>query len=159
MSYSVFCNSCLLRKINGTYYCTSSSVTMFFGLRALEKTWTFWDAYNSWAGTQMLFRRKWRRWDKIQFYFLVLVIVVASINGTIFSRLWVMFLFEVLSYCTFTKTFAIVFQKWFDHDWIDSGVFLIKCASFCCRHTCMNWSLEKSLKYFSLSATWKFFET
>ena len=108
-------------------------------------------------GAQMLFRRKWRKWDKIHFYFIVLVIIVASINGTIFSHLWVIFLIEVLLYCFFTKSFAIVFQNWFDHDWIDSGVFLIECASFCCRHTCKNWSLEKSLKFFFQFGDKKFF--
>ena len=110
-------------------------------------------------GAQIFFRPNWRKRDTIHFYFIVLVNIVASIIRTIFSHLWVMLLFEVLSYCTFTETFAIVFQSWFDHDWIDSGVSLIKCASFRCRHTWMNWSLEKLLKYFSLLTTWSFFET
>ena len=41
-----------------------------------------------------------------------------------------MFEAEVFSFYTSTETFANGFQNWFDHDWIEFGVFLLDCASF-----------------------------
>ena len=32
-------------------------------------------------------------------------------------------LIEIFSYCTLTETFAIASHKWFEHEWIDFGVF------------------------------------
>ena len=40
-----------------------------------------------------------------------------------FSSLFQVLEFEFFSYCTFTETFAIGFQKWFDHEWIDFEIF------------------------------------
>ena len=79
-----------------------------------------------WPCAQIWFRYKWRN------------LVTASLllhcnDGYSYRRYWneffqlcFMFQIEVFSYCTLTETFAIRFQKWFDHQWIDFGVFFGK---------------------------------
>ena len=69
-------------------------------------------------------------WLQVLLYFFVLTGVVASVIGMSFFQLCFRFWIEVFSYCTLTETFAIGFQKWFDHEWIDFGVFCWKMASF-----------------------------
>ena len=64
------------------------------------------------------------------FYFIVLMGIVASVIGMSFSQLCFRFYIEVFSYCTLKETFVIGFQKWFDHEWTDFGVFCSKMASF-----------------------------
>ena len=54
-------------------------------------------------------------WLQLLFYFIVLMGAVASVIGMSFFQLCFRFWIEVFSYCTFTETFAIEFQKWFDH--------------------------------------------
>ena len=49
--------------------------------------------------------------------------LVSSIVGMSFFHLCFRFWVEVFSYCTFTETFANGLQNWFDHKWIDFGVF------------------------------------
>ena len=46
-----------------------------------------------------------------------------------FSLLCFRFQIEVFSYCTFTETFAVGFQKWFDDEWIVFLVFWWQMAS------------------------------
>ena len=75
-------------------------------------------------------------WLQLLFYFIVLMGTVASVIGMSFFQLCFRFWIEVFSYCTFTETFAIGFQKWFDHEWIDFGVlvgkWLLSLASYLC---------------------------
>ena len=83
-----------------------------------------------WPGAQIWFRHKWRK------------LVTASVSlhfigGYSCLRCWneffqrcFLFSIEVFSYCALTETYAIGFQKWFDHEWIDFGVFCWKLASF-----------------------------
>ena len=65
-------------------------------------------------------------WLQLLFYFIVLMGTVASVIGMSFFQLCFRFWIEVFSYCTFTETFAIGFQKWFDHQWIDCEVFFVE---------------------------------
>ena len=68
-------------------------------------------------------------WLQLLFHFIVLMAIVASVSGKSFFQLCFRFWIEVFSYCTLTETFAIGFQKWFDHERIDFGVFCSKMAS------------------------------
>ena len=69
-------------------------------------------------------------WLQLLFCFIVLVGMVASVIGMSFFQLCFMFEIEAFSYCTLTETYAIGFQKPFDHEWIDYGVFCWEMASF-----------------------------
>ena len=69
-------------------------------------------------------------WLQLLFYFIVLMGTVAFVIGMSFFQLCFRLWIEVFSFCTLTETFAIEFQKWFDHEWIDFGVFCWKMASF-----------------------------
>ena len=81
---------------------------------------------------QNWFWHKWRKRVGLQllFHFIVLKGIKASVLGMKIFMLCFRFQIEVFSYCTLTETFAIGFQKWFDHEWIDFGVFCSKMASF-----------------------------
>ena len=70
------------------------------------------------------------KWLQLLFYFIVLMGIVASVIGMRFFQLCFRFQIEFFAYCTFTETFAIGFQKLFDHEWIDFGVFCWKMVSF-----------------------------
>ena len=83
-----------------------------------------------WPAAQIWFRHKWKK--LVTASLLVLYFVWYSC-----VRYWNEFfsaVFHVLdwsfSYCTLTEFFAIGFQKWFDHEWFDFGVFCWKMASF-----------------------------
>ena len=69
-------------------------------------------------------------WLQLLFYFIVLVCIVASVIGMSFFSAVFHVLDWSFSYCTLTEFFAIGFQKWFDHEWFDFGVFCWKMASF-----------------------------
>ena len=69
-------------------------------------------------------------WLQLLFYFFVLMGIVASVIGMSFFQLCFRFQIEVFSYSTYTEMFAIGFQKWFDHGWIDFGFFCRKMVSF-----------------------------
>ena len=71
-----------------------------------------------------------RNWLQLLFYFIVLIGIVVSLIGMSFLQLCFRFQVEVFSYCTLTETYAIGFQKRFDHEWIDFTVFCWKKASF-----------------------------
>ena len=75
------------------------------------------------------FRYKWRALYALLFLFIVLVSIVASLKAKLFFHLWVRFEVEVLSYSIFTEKFAIGFQNWLDHEWIE-----LEC--FCCSSPC-----------------------
>ena len=83
-----------------------------------------------WPGAQIWFRHKWRK-------LVTASLLLHCIDGCSCLRYWNEFFqlcfrlwIEVFSFCTLTETFAIEFQKWFDHEWIDFGVFCWKMASF-----------------------------
>ena len=65
-------------------------------------------------------------WLQLFFYLIVLMGIVASVMGMSFIRLCFIIYIEVFSYCTLTEKFAIGFQMWFDHEWIDFRVFVGK---------------------------------
>ena len=69
-------------------------------------------------------------WLQLLFCFIVLMGIFVCVIGMSCFQLCFRFLIEVFSYCTLTKTFAIAFQNWFDHEWIDFGFFCWKMASF-----------------------------
>ena len=83
-----------------------------------------------WPAAQICFRQKW--WKLVTASLLLLFI-----DGCSCLHYWNEFfsaVFHVLewsfSYCTMTETFAIGFQKWFDHECIDYGNFCWKMACF-----------------------------
>ena len=43
----------------------------------------------------------------------------------------------------FFEKFAILLQKWIDHEWRESGHLLFNCASFRRRHICMDWNQQE----------------
>ena len=63
-----------------------------------------------------------RNWLQLLFDFIVLMGIVASVIGMSFFSCGSDFI-EFFSYCTLKETFAIGFQKWFEHEWIDFRVF------------------------------------
>ena len=65
-------------------------------------------------------------WLQLFLHFVVLIGVNASVIWMKFFMLCFGFQIEVSSYCTLTETFAIGFEKWFDHEWSDCGVFVRK---------------------------------
>ena len=70
------------------------------------------------------------KWLQVLFHFFVLMGKVSWDIGVSFFLLCFRFLIEVFSFCTFTETFAIGFQNWFDHKWIDFEVFQWSMAFF-----------------------------
>ena len=74
-----------------------------------RKNSTFWDAYKSWTGAQMLFRQKWKKLDTQLVLFTVSVKIVASLIGMSSIHLRVGFQVEIFSNWT-PETSAIGFQ-------------------------------------------------
>ena len=109
-----------------------SCLLFVYGLRRLEKTWSFWDAYIYMF--DLVFKTcsdiNEGNWLQRLFQFFVLIGVVSWDIGMSFFLFCFKFLIEVLSFCTFTQTFAIGFQNWFDHKWIDFEVFQWNMAFF-----------------------------
>ena len=69
-------------------------------------------------------------WLQVLFSLIVLIGVATSdIRRSFFSYV-LGFRLKFFSYCTLTETFAIGFQKWFDHERIDFGVFCWELAFF-----------------------------
>ena len=68
-------------------------------------------------------------WLQLLFYLIVLMGVVGSDIGMSLFSYVSGFRLKFFSYCTLTETFAIGFQKWFDHEWIDFGDFCWQMAS------------------------------
>ena len=128
MYYFVNCNNCALKNVNWACYYTCSLVALaclkcVSGLRWLKKPWTSWDHTCHWPGHQLWFRYKWRK-------LVTPSILLHCIDGYSCHRYWIEFSqlcfkfhIEVSSYCTLTETFAIGFQKRFDHDWVIFGAF------------------------------------
>ena len=75
------------------------------------------------------------------------MVKVASIFGMSFLQLCFSFYIELFSYRTLTETYALGFQKWFDHEWDDLGVFS-DYASSRRPHICIDWNLQPLLKCF-----------
>ena len=114
-----------------------------------------------WPGAQIWFRHKWRK-------LVTAPLLLHCIDWYDCLRYWNQFFplcfrfwIEVFSYSTFTETFAIRFQKWFDPGWIDFGVFCWEMASFLdfisvWTEICRNWSVvilfwrPQNLSIFSL---------
>ena len=81
-------------------------------------------------GAQLWFRHKWRK-------LVTTSLLLHCIDGYSCLRYWsgsFSAAFQVLDWSFlvlhFDETFAIGFQKWFDHEWIDFGVFCWKMDSF-----------------------------
>ena len=108
-----------------------ASLKCVSGLRRLEKTLNFLSCIHVFDlvlkyGSDI----NERNWLQLLFCFIVLVGMVASVIGMSFFQLCFMFEIEDFSYCSLTETYANGFQKPFDHEWIDNGVFCWKMASF-----------------------------
>ena len=94
------------------------------GLRRLEKTLSFLRCIHVFD-LVLKYGSDIEEGNRLQllFYVIVLFGVVDSVSGMSFFQLCFRFSIEVFSYCTLTETFALGFQKWFDHEWIDFAVF------------------------------------
>ena len=101
---------------------------LYFWPVKTRKNLVFFEMHTShWPGAQIWFRHKWRK-------LVTASLLLDCIDGYSCLRYWNEFFFqlcfrlwiEVFSFCTLTETFAIEFQKWFDHEWIDFGVFCWK---------------------------------
>ena len=103
----------------------------FSGLRRLEKTLNFLRCIHV---IDLVFKygSDINEGNLIQllFYFIVLMGIVASVIWMSFFSCVLGFRLKFFSYCTLTETFAIGFQKWFDHEWIVFGSFCWEMASF-----------------------------
>ena len=68
-------------------------------------------------------------WMQLFFYLFVLLDIVASVVGTFFLAV-----FHVLEwsffFLLFEETFAVGFQNWFDHKWIEFAVLFLNLAFF-----------------------------
>ena len=104
------------------------------GLRRLEETWTFSEAFLSltWCSKFVLTELKESGYS-FRFTSLFWRIQLPRL----LKWLFICFLVFSLKFCTFTETFAFRFQNWFDHEGIDFGlsllvfgVFLLEYASF-----------------------------
>ena len=134
--YFLYCVSFVLNDNNADGWCNCSLVAL-----NVPKNW-FWPANT---------RKNWNflkclpvfdlvvencsdinggNWLQLLFHFIVLMGVVSSVIGMSFFFLCFRFLFEVFSFCTFTETFAIGFQNWLDHKWIDFDFFQWNMAFF-----------------------------
>ena len=74
-----------------------------------------------------------RNWLQLHFYFILFISIAAPVIGVIgmsFFQLCLRFKIEGCSFCTFTQTFAIWFQKRFDNECVDFWAFCYKTASF-----------------------------
>ena len=99
-----------------------------------------------WPGAQIWFRHKRKK-------LIAAFLLLHFIGGYGCLRYWneffqlcFMFSIEVFSYCALTETYAIGFQKWFDQQWIDFGVFCWKMAAVVdltseLTETCLNCSI------------------
>ena len=106
-------------------------LTCVSGLRRLEKTLTFLRCLHVFDlvlkyGSDI----NEGNWLQILFYFFVIIGIVASVIWMSFFSAVFQVLDRSFSYCTLTETFAIGFQKWFGHEWIDFEVFCSKMVSF-----------------------------
>ena len=136
MFYFLYCNNWLWKlwvdPVNALARCWSCAcLKCVSGLRRLEKTLKLLRCIRVFElvlkyGSVI----NEGNWLQLLFYFLVLMGTVASVIGMSFFQLCFRFWIEVFSYCTLTETFEIGFPKWFDHEWIDFGVFWLKVASF-----------------------------
>ena len=80
----------------------------------------------------------------------------ASVFIKSFFMLCFRFQIEVFSYCNLTEGFAIGFQKWFDHEWIDFGVFCSKMAFLVYFISLWTEIWNKMLKCLSHCQVWMF---
>ena len=131
-----FTASCVLRNINGHFYCTCSF------LAPLVAELFFWRA-ETWQN--LTFSRCIHAFDlllkfcsylnegiwlQLLFCFIIMMNLVSSVVGMSFFHLCFRFWVEVFSNCTFTETFASGLQNWFDHKWIDFGGFFLNMVIF-----------------------------
>ena len=114
----------LMKPVNApTRWWPCARLKFFSGLRRPEKNLIFWDAYMSLTWCSNMVDIIEGNWLQLLFYLIVLMGVVASDIGMSFFSYVSGFRLKFFSYCTLTETFAIGFQKWFDHEWIVFGSF------------------------------------
>ena len=131
------------------------------GLRRLEKSLNFLRCIHV---IDLVLKYGWHKWRKLNTAsFLshcidgLMGIVTADIGMSFFSYVSG-FRLKFFSYCTLTERFATGFQKWFDHEWIDFGFFLLGNGFFRRLHICMDWSLQELLNFCYFLTTTNFFD-
>ena len=114
----VFWMEILESKIVPAHWGSCSSMKCVSGLQRLEKLELHVMHTILGSCAQMLFRHKWRKRDKYVAFFIVLVNVDARLSCMSFSCKVFKFWLVSFSYCTFSETFAVLLQKWINHQWI-----------------------------------------
>ena len=106
-----------------------------------------------WPGAQIWFRYNWKK-----LFTASLLLNCIDWYGCFrcwnqFFQLFFGFWIEGFSYCFKTETFAIGFQKWFGHEWIDYGFFLLENGFFRWPAICQDWNLHELLICYSFLTT------
>ena len=99
---------------------------MCFWPAKTRKNLKFLDAYMTWtrsAAAQILFRYEKRNRDIASLSLPCFGNIVVLFVSFLFFHLCIKFWFELFWYCSVTETFAVRFHNWFDHEWVDFGVF------------------------------------
>ena len=126
---------------------------VFLACEDWKKSWTFWDAYMSltWCSNMVQTQMKeiGYSFSLTTLYWLVWLLPLLESVFQLFFGFWI----EVFSYCFKTETFAIGFQKWFGHEWIDYGFFLLENGFFHWRAICLDWNQHDLLICYSFLTT------
>ena len=133
--YFVYCDSCALKDVNGACQCTYSLVALgvpemcFWPAKTRKKLELFEMHTCHWPGAQIWLRHKWKKLVTACF-------LVDCVDWYSCLRYWNEFfaaVFQVLDWSFLVlhsdETSAFGFQKCFDHEWIDFGVFCWEMAS------------------------------
>ena len=136
MFYFVYCHDCALKDVNGTCWSSCSLVALWvpemcFRPAKTRKNLELFEVHTChWPCAQIWFRHKWRK-------LVTASLLLHCIGWYSCFRFWNEFfsaVFQVLYWSFLVLHFdgnvCIWFQKWFDHECIDFGVFCWKPSSF-----------------------------
>ena len=126
------------------------------GLRSPEKSLNFFSEINIrlWHGAHRLLRHKLLKLDAASLLLRYIDRYSCLCCWNEFFQLCFRFCTEVFSNCIFEKTFAIGFQKGFDHKRIEFGVSSSNCGLICWSWIWMDWKIQEMLKPMSHLTTW-----
>ena len=122
----------VLSSINGARLSTRSLVALlvseecFWSAKTRKRLEKFEIHTSHGPGAEKLLGHIWRKMYTLLFWFNVLVGIVSWVSGLSFFIRGPGFGLKIPRHF-FTETFAIRFQNWFDHKWIQIGVFVWLC--------------------------------